>query len=81
MPNNPDLSASYGAGGRPGAQSRDVELRREALQIVAQLPKDALEAVVVLEHARKLVEGFLSPRGVPEPSNGSGGPVLRVVTP
>lgn len=34
-------------------------LRRQAVQIVAQLPEDPNDAVVVLELARNLVEGFL----------------------
>jgi hypothetical protein len=34
--------------------------RRHALQIVAQLPDDPADALIVLEHARKLVEEFLA---------------------
>jgi hypothetical protein len=33
--------------------------RRHALQIAAQLPDDPSDALIVLEHARKLVEEFL----------------------
>jgi len=36
--------------------------RRHAIQIVAQLPEGTEDALLVLEYARELVEGFLSPR-------------------
>jgi len=34
-------------------------LRRQAIQIAAQLPENTDDALVVLEHAKALVEGFL----------------------
>lgn len=40
----------------------EVWLRRQAVQIAAQLPENPDEAVAVLELARKLVEGFLMPQ-------------------
>jgi hypothetical protein len=33
--------------------------RRQAVQIVAQLPEDPLDAIAVLELAKALVQGFL----------------------
>jgi len=38
----------------------DRWLRREAIQIVAQLPDDESQALMVLEYARQLVVGFLA---------------------
>jgi hypothetical protein len=38
----------------------DRWLRREAIQIVAQLPDDESQALMVLEYARQLVIGFLA---------------------
>lgn len=35
-------------------------LKRQAIQITAQLPENTDDALAVLEHARALVEGFLS---------------------
>lgn len=37
-------------------------LRRHAVQIVAQLPEDSNDALMVLELARTLVESFLTPQ-------------------
>ncbi len=34
--------------------------KRHAIQIVAQLPEDVNDALLVLEFAKQLVEGFLS---------------------
>jgi len=42
-------------------------LRRHAVQIVAQLPEDSQDALMVLELARTLVETFLAPQPVLEP--------------
>lgn len=39
-------------------------LRRQAVQIVAQLPEDPNDAVIVLELAKNLVEGFLKDQPV-----------------
>lgn len=41
-------------------------LRRHAVQIVAQLPEDSNDALMVLELARTLVESFLAPQPVLE---------------
>lgn len=38
----------------------DMELRRMAVQITAQLPADADDALAVLDYARKFVRMFLS---------------------
>lgn len=37
-------------------------LRRHAIQIAAQLPESPEDAILVLELARQLVEGFLKPQ-------------------
>ncbi len=34
-------------------------LKRQAIQITAQLPENTEDALAVLEHAKALVEGFL----------------------
>jgi hypothetical protein len=49
--------------------------RRHALQIAAQLPDDPKDALIVLDHARRLVEEFLRTDAVP----GNGNPTLRLV--
>lgn len=38
---------------------RDAELKRLALQLAVQLPKDQGEAIDTVEHLRALVRGFL----------------------
>lgn len=50
-------------------------LKRQALQIVMQLPDDRDEAIKVLGYARELVDGFLTDRTEDEPS----GEVVRLV--
>ena len=50
----------------PERKSRDpkeLERRRLAVQIAAQLPGDATEAILVLEAALTLVRIFLTPDG------------------
>ena len=49
--------------------------RRHAIQIAAQLPEDAEDALIVLECARELVEGFLA-RPLPSQSDQPEGLVL-----
>jgi hypothetical protein len=44
----------------------DSQHRRHAIQVVAALPEDSRDALLVLDLARQLVEGFLSAR--PEPT-------------
>lgn len=54
----------------------DLRLRRDALQIVLQLPFDQAEALQVLKYAEELVRGFLAgPESEPPPD----GPHLRLV--
>lgn len=40
-------------------------LRRQAIQIVSQLPDNTADALAVLNHARDLVTGFLDDAGAP----------------
>jgi hypothetical protein len=40
---------------KAGAQERDRWLRRQAMQIVVQLPEEDAEALAVLDHARRLL--------------------------
>jgi hypothetical protein len=42
------------------AECRERRLRREALQIAAQLPEELAEAVQVLDYAKELL-GFMEP--------------------
>lgn len=44
---------------------KDARLRRDALQIVLQLPADNAEALVVLKYAEQLVRGFLGDEARP----------------
>jgi hypothetical protein len=50
-------------------------LRRQAIQIAAQLPEKPEEALEVLELAQKIVRDFLTP---PQPSVGRSGTVLSL---
>jgi hypothetical protein len=52
-------------------------LKREAIQIVAQLPDDQTQALKVLEYAGQLVTGFLSER--PHVGGRQGGRDIKVV--
>lgn len=45
-----------------GDSSDDLRLRRDALQIVLQLPEDQSEALQVLAYAEVLVKGFMAGR-------------------
>jgi hypothetical protein len=45
--------------------------RRHAIQCAAALPEDAEDALIVLELARQLVEGFLAGPRRPEPPSGA----------
>jgi hypothetical protein len=45
--------------------------RRHAIQIAAALPETVEDALMVLELARQLVEGFLAGPRRPEPSGGA----------
>lgn len=54
-----------GSGGEP-ADDVDGELRREALQIAVQLPRDREDALKILRLAEWLVTHFLE-HGPPEP--------------
>lgn len=50
---------------RSRAPGRDQQLKRLAIQLAAQLPDDAAEALDVLDHVRTLLETFLAdPRPV-----------------
>ncbi len=51
----------------------DAELRRHAIQIVAQLPENQNEALTVLNFCRELIQGFLA--GYPQEA-AQRGPVL-----
>lgn len=42
------------------SEGREAALKRLAMQIVLQLPEQAEEAIEVLEHAKSLVESFMS---------------------
>ena len=44
-------------------------LRRQAIQITAQLPDNTADALAVLNHARDLVTGFLDEPEVVRPSD------------
>lgn len=46
---------------------RQTWLRRQAIQLAAQLPESPEEALVVLGFAREIVERFLTPDQVPVP--------------
>jgi hypothetical protein len=48
----------------------DAWHRRHAIQIVAALPETVEDALMVLELARQLVEGFLAGPRRPEPPDG-----------
>lgn len=65
------------AGVGMGKGDDDLRLRRDALQIVLQLPSDKQEALTVLQYAEELVRGFLSgsDAGSPPPAK----PPLRLV--
>ena len=41
--------------------TRDLSLKRQALQIAALLPDSEEDALAVLEHAKTLVRSFLGP--------------------
>jgi hypothetical protein len=60
-----------------GEELDSARLRREALQIVMQLPSDEAEALQVLSYADELVRGFLAgkPYEKPPPAR----PPLRLV--
>ncbi len=47
----------------------DAELRRHAIQIVAQLPENQIEALTVLDFCRDLIQGFLA--GYPQDQRSS----------
>jgi hypothetical protein len=47
---------------------KDAWRRRQAIQIAAQLPEEPEDALAILEHAKDLVEKFLSPRDAQEGS-------------
>jgi hypothetical protein len=57
-----DEKVAQTADNRSGFESSGTErwLKREAVQIVAQLPDDQAQALRVLEYARRLVVGFLA---------------------
>lgn len=58
----------------------DQRLRRDALQIVLQLPSDRGEALRVLCYAEELLCGFLADKGQPVPANpGPCKPAFRLV--
>lgn len=46
----------------------DLSHRRHAVQVVASLPEDANDALLILELARQLVTGFLSGNQPAEPA-------------
>lgn len=46
-------------------------LKRQALNIVAQLPEEPEDALAVLAYAVELVSGFMKPRKVPEKRQGA----------
>ena len=48
---------------RKGRDSKDMDRRWLALQLAAQLPRDATEAILVLEATLTLVRAFLTPDG------------------
>lgn len=50
---------------KPIDPAKDRWLRRQAIQIAAQLPDDEREAIAVLEHTKTLVRAFLA---IGEPS-------------
>jgi hypothetical protein len=46
----------------------DLAHRRHAIQVVASLPEDPADALMVLELAKQLVSGFLSGNQAVEPT-------------
>jgi hypothetical protein len=46
----------------------NADHRRHAIQIVSALPNDTEDALIVLDLARQLVEGFLSGNQPPQPA-------------
>jgi hypothetical protein len=56
-------------------QDADMALRRRALEIVTQLPENAVEARMVLNYARELIDGFLAAQSPP----GGSRPSLRAI--
>lgn len=61
---------------KDAADEHDRWMRRQAVQIVAQLPENEADALKVLEHARRLVTQFLGDDGAPWEARS-----LRLVTP
>lgn len=53
-------------------QKEHDSLRRQAIQITAQLPDNTADALAVLDYARDLVTGFLCEPGRPEDGGGGG---------
>lgn len=53
------------------AASEEIWLKRQALQVVMQLPDDAEEALIVLKYAEGLVKNYLAekPKTEPRPEN------------
>ena len=52
-----------------GGASEERYLRRQAIQIAAQLPENEANSIAILEYARELVWGFMAGRTDPPPAH------------